>query len=250
MPELDELLANLESRDRTIIKKTLEQLGDLGNEKAVPNLLKMLHSNLDEDMLESILWTISRIGTSQTLIELLNDPNETIVIEVLDALGRREAREYVDAILPFLKHQNGEVRAIATWALGKIHAEKTYEKIINLLKTDGDPLVRANAAWAIGKFEKINSISTLEQIKDQESDECVLYNLNEAIEHLQEPKDPWTLGLKATIYECPQRETPCAQKLVQIETRSDDFIKIEIVQCDSCPIAKICQINLIRKINQ
>ncbi|NVM27890.1 MAG: HEAT repeat domain-containing protein [Candidatus Helarchaeota archaeon] len=250
MPELEELLSKLESEDKTVIKTTLEQLGDLGDEKAVPQLLKMLDRINDEDLLESILWTLSRIASTKTLIELLNHSNELIIVEVLDALGRREELESVDEIIPFLIHQNGEVRSIATWALGKISVKRTYDSLLNLLKTDEDPLVRANAAWAIGKFDNSDSIPFLTERLSEESDESVRYNLEEAIHRLEELKDPWQKGLKATIYECPKFDPKCLENSLQTETRSDNFIKIEIVVCESCSLSKICRVNLIRKINQ
>lgn len=250
MPDLDELLANLNSKDKKIVKTTLEQLGDLKDERAVPQLLQMLDTVDDEDLLESILWTLSRIASTLSLIELLNRPNEVVVIEVLDALGRREAQESVDAIVPFLKHQDEEIRGIATWALGKLHVKKTYELLLNLLKTDDDPLVRANAAWAIGKFDELGSIPLLTERLSEESDESVRYNLEEAIQRLEELKDPWQRGLKATIYQCPKWDPKCHKKILQTETRFDNFIKIEITVCENCQLAKICRVNLIRKINQ
>ncbi len=184
MPQLADLLANLQSKDVATIKKALDQLGDLGDARAIPPLLQILKNTTEEEIIESILWTLSRIAPPEILVKLLNS-NEKIIIEVLDALGRCPAPEAVDPIIPFLTHKNNEIRAMATWALGKIHANKTYNLLINLLKTDQDPSVRANAAWAIGKFEKPESIPVLSDLKTQEQDDQVLFNLEEALEHLR-----------------------------------------------------------------
>ena len=250
MPEFDELILNLDKKDEKLLKETLEQLGDLGDPRAVSHLLKMLDTVSEEEILESVLWTLSRIASYEILIDLLTHSNEKIVVEVLDALGRRQERGAVDEIIPFVKHQNAEYRAMATWALGKIQMEKTYDLLLNSLKTDKDSSVRANAAWALGKFGKLESIALLSQILEQEKDEVVRYNIEESINRLQELKDPRRDSLKATVYECPNHEINCIQKNTRIESQSDNFIRMEIVVCDNCPLAKICQIHLIRKINQ
>lgn len=247
MPELDELLSKLQSRDKDTIKAVLDELGDLGDKRAVPQLLKMLDAGSDADLFESILWTLSRIADTTTLVELLKKSNEIIVIELLDALGRRVASDAVNDIIPFTKHHNAEVRAIAAWALGKIHADQTYDLLVNLLKNDEDPLVRANAAWAIGKFQKIDTLPLLRNVKESEIDEAVLYNLDEAIELVQERKDLKSQGLKETVYECQNRNDHCSQKKTQTESILDNFIEVKVIMCDSCKIAKVCQVNLIRK---
>ena len=247
MADVDELISRLKSNDINTIKDALEQLGNLGDEKAVPHLIKLIDKATDEDLLESILWTLSQIATTQTLLDLLKHPKDKIVVEVLDALGRRVAEDAVDEIIPFTDHQNAEIRAIATWALGKIHANKTYDQLISLLDADENPLVRANAAWAIGKFERSDSIYVLNQIKKQETDESVLYNIDEAINQVQEARSSYQDGIKATVYECPKRGLECTTRATQTDSKADNIIKIEIVVCDTCPVARICHVDLTWK---
>ncbi|HUX99810.1 MAG TPA: HEAT repeat domain-containing protein [Candidatus Deferrimicrobium sp.] len=247
MSEFEGLISNLRTKDVKLFKTTLRQLGDLGDVKAVPYLLEMVDRVQEEDLLESILWTLSRLAPLETLITLLKHSNEKVVLEVIDALGRREMKKAVDNILPFLKHKNLEIRAMATWALGRIHEEKTYKIILDLLMTDDDPLVRANAAWAIGKYGKPESITLLKQFKESETDECVIYNVDEAIDSLEDLKDPWKKAIKVRIYECPKREPTCTEKQTQTENKSDQFIRIEFILCTTCPTAQICQIYLMKK---
>jgi HEAT repeat protein len=247
MPKLDVLLTNLKSKDKTIVKKALEELGALGDIQAVPALLELIDNIKDEDILESLLWNLARIAPTKTLMELLNHPSQLVVIEMIDALGRLAALESVDAITPFTEHPNAELRAIATWALGKMHVARTYQILTDLLRTDEDPLVRANAAWAIGKFEEFDSIALLKAVKDTEIDESVLYNLEEAIEHVQETQDPQHQGQKLTVYECASRENDCVNKKTFIEEKSDTNVTIVIKYCENCERAKICQVDLIRK---
>jgi hypothetical protein len=247
MSEFEGLIANLSTKDIKLFKTTLRRLGDLGDAKAVPYLLEMVDRVHEEDLLESILWTLSRIAPLETLITLLKHSSEKVVLEVLDALGRRELKKAVNDILPFLEHKNLEIRAMATWALGRIHEEKTYKILLNLLKTDENSLVRANAAWAIGKYGKPESITLLKQLKKSETDECVIYNVDEAIESLEDQKDPWKKAIKVRIYECPKREPICTEKPTQTENKSDQFIRIEFILCTSCPTAQICQIYLMKK---
>ena len=166
---------------------------------------------------------------------------------MLDALGRRVAHDAVDEIIPFTDHQNAEIRAIATWALGKLRVNKTYALLLNLLDTDEDPLVRANAAWAIGKFEKLQSIHILNLIKENERDESVLYNLDEAINQVQEARGSCQDGIKATVYECSKRGLECTTRATQTDSKADNIIIIEIVVCNTCPIARICHVDLTWK---
>ncbi|MHA1266822.1 MAG: HEAT repeat domain-containing protein [Candidatus Helarchaeota archaeon] len=247
MAEFKKLIQDLQNQDPTIIKRTLERLGELSERRAVPYLLQMLKSDFDEDLLETILWTLSQIATTKELTSLLTYPNEKVLIEVLDALGRRCAQESVEEILTFTKHTNAEIRAMAVWALGKIHVEKTYNVLLYLLKTDPDPLVRANAAWAIGKFDNIKAIPHLMTIRVQETDEAVIYNLEEALARLQEQKTQSAMDLNVIIYECPERRSECLQRELQTDVKSDQFIQVEIELVPACKIARICRIKLLKK---
>ena len=124
------------------------------------------------------------------------------------------------------------------------------EVIIHLLDSDEDPLVRANAAWAIGKFEKLQALYVLNHIKEKERDEAVLYNLNEAINHLEEARDIRQTGLKSQVYQCPKRSIECTTKTTRIESHTDNLIKLEITVCNNCPIAQICHVDLTWKMTQ
>ncbi|MHA1650070.1 MAG: HEAT repeat domain-containing protein [Candidatus Helarchaeota archaeon] len=246
MAKFEELNSILRKRDTKLLKSALEQLGDLGDVRAVPHLLALLDTEQDSDIIEAILWTLSRIAPSKTLIQLLRHHNEKIVIEALDALGRRQAKEAVDEIIPFLKHKNDEIRALATWALGKLCVDKTYDLFIDLLMHDEDPEVRAHAAWAIGKFERPDSISVLNRIKSQEPDEYVQYNLAEAIEHIESTRESQRKGVATTIYECPKYDPYCRTRERQTEILFDKFVRIEIIKCETCPFAQICRVNLTK----
>ena len=241
-------MAQLESEEGSRIKDAIARLGDLGDLRAVPYLLKRLDTVKDEELIEAILWTLSRIGSSEVLINLLRNSDKKIVLEALDALGRRMNSESIEAIIPFLTHPDSEIRALATWALGKIRADKTYDLLINLLKKDKEPAVRANAAWAIGKYEKIESHPLLARALEHETDETVRYNLEDAISRLQEVKERSQGGIKVTVYECPKKEAPCGEQEIKVELLSDQLITIEIKSCISCSNAKICQVNLIKKV--
>ncbi len=249
MPDFEDLVIKLDKANRDDLKEIIEALGDLGDRRAVPHLLKLLESVDEEELIESILWCLSRIADLKDLIQLLAHGNPKVVIEVLDALGRRQERNAIEHILPFVQHKNAEIRAMATWTLGKMNDVTLYNILLDLLKNDPDPEVRAHAAWGIGKYEKIDSISTLQEYLDQETDESVLYNLKEAIEKLENAKDPWGRGVSVTIYECSKHQTTCENQPVQIKLHFDDFIKIEIMTCEICSSAKICKVNLIRKLD-
>jgi HEAT repeat protein len=248
MSKFEELVAQLESEVDSKIRDAIARLGDLGDSRAVPYLLKKLETVKDEELIETILWTLSRIGSSEILIKLLQNSNKKIVLEALDALGRRMSRERVEAIIPFLKHPDSEIRALATWALGKIRADKTYDLLVTLLKKDKEPSVRANAAWAIGKYEKIEAHPVLKRALEQETDETVRYNLEDAISRLQEVRERSQEGIKVTVYECPKKEAHCSERDIKVEQLADQLIKIEIKSCSSCLSAKICQVNLIKKV--
>ena len=248
MAKFEELVANLESEDEDSVKESVAQLGDMGDSRAVPFLLKKLNTAKDEELVESILWTLSRIGSNGILIKLLGNPNKNIVLEALDALGRRMASESVDKVISFVKHPDSEIRAMGTWVLGKIHAEKAYDLLIDLLTTDEDASVRANAAWAIGKYEKAEAHSILDKALKEETDETVQYNLKEASSRLEELKEQSQVGIKLTVYECPNKEVDCTKKEIKTDLISDQFIKIEINSCERCPKAKICQVSLIKNI--
>ncbi|MHA1278196.1 MAG: HEAT repeat domain-containing protein [Candidatus Helarchaeota archaeon] len=245
-------MANLQSPNLEIVKDTLDQLGDLGDVRAVPHLLKILDTTKDEEIIEAVIWTLARLASSETLVTLLKHPNEKVILETLDALGRRQARETSDAIIPFLHQQNATIRAMATWALGKLVVEKAYGMFVDLLQHDNDSTVRAHAAWALGKFENPDSKRLLSMIKSRETDESVLYNLDEAInaiDNAQCDNSPSSKSSMITVYECPKRQPSCDEQITRTISESDIYLTISIILCDNCTQAKICRV-IMTKLDQ
>ncbi|MDD1776827.1 MAG: hypothetical protein LUQ65_01565 [Candidatus Helarchaeota archaeon] len=83
---------------------------------------------------------------------------------------------------------------------------------------------------------------------EHETDETVRYNLADAISRLQEVKERSQDGIKVTVYDCPKKEAQCGNQQIKVELLADQLIKIEIKSCISCSNAKICQVNLIKKV--
>ena len=75
--------------------------------------------------------------------------NETLLIRKARVLRAEDRREVDDALLAALRDPEGEVRAMAVQALGRI-GDAAYVDRVTAALEDDDPSVRASAAFALG----------------------------------------------------------------------------------------------------
>ncbi|MHA1268507.1 MAG: HEAT repeat domain-containing protein [Candidatus Helarchaeota archaeon] len=244
MKDFQTLIKNLKSSDKTQIKESLENLGELNDKRAVNYIIELLEQVKDDDIIDIAVWNLSRIADPKDLIKLLNFDNKLVILYTIEALGRMEAKEFADYIRKFLDHKDNEIRSMAIWSIGKIKDEKSYDLIINLLKNDNDPEIRSNAAWTLKKLDIFESIPILKSRFYKEQDEMVLYNINDAIESIQNSHNKNKVDITFNIYSCKYKSSTCQDIKKEIVKFSDTNITIRILISDNCKKAKICGIEI------
>ncbi|NHI94561.1 MAG: HEAT repeat domain-containing protein [Candidatus Lokiarchaeota archaeon] len=244
MKEIDtELIKNLKSKDKSTLLDAIEDLGDLEDKKCTPYLLNLLDDNLnDDEIIDSVIWSLNRCAEINDLLKLLEIKNDLVILNAIDAIGRRAEKIDSSKLLPFLKSEKSEIRAITTWTLGRICADETRQEIRDILDTDPDSEVRANAAWSLQKFGVKEDISFLEQIMSKEKDELVLYKLTDAIQAL-ETKTNISEGEEIT-YNCSNFTHLCNEISKNNINIKDNYIEIDIIEAKNCEVGSVCKIKI------
>ena len=95
------------------------------------------------------------------LLESLMDEDPHVRVFTINSIVDNSKRETaVDAIINSLLDDNGEVRARAAWALGKIQNKSAIESLIQSLNDD-DYNVRKNSLRSLGELVAIDSIQDI-----------------------------------------------------------------------------------------
>ncbi|MHA1895430.1 MAG: HEAT repeat domain-containing protein [Candidatus Helarchaeota archaeon] len=248
MKEIDKsLLKRLASNDKSEMLSAIEELGDLEDECSTPYLLKTLNDHLnDDEIIESTIWSLNRCTSVEKLSSLLTISNNQVIINVLDALGRRAEKIESSKLLPFMSDKNSEIRAMAIWTLGKVGARETRNEIKKILRDDEDVEVRANAAWALQKFGAREDLPFLKQRLKEEHDELVLYKISDTIQALELPTN--ILKDKTVVYNCKSFTHECMNILKKEINIKDKYVEIDILEAKNCTIARVCKIK-IKKIS-
>jgi len=89
-------------------------------------------------------------------------------------LGRLPSDFDGDIFLPFLNHENDEIRLLAIKNLGKLKDKKYLETAKNVWKNDEDSMVRREAVSTIGRMKCEEIIPTLIEILDDDDPKVVL----------------------------------------------------------------------------
>jgi HEAT repeat protein len=132
------LIKNLESSDIFVQAQTLMKLLDIECYEAVPYIIPLLKSS-NINVRSTSAYVLGELGDEddmnliKALINALNDPEEIVRSDVIEALGL-------------------------------LLVEEAVPKVCELLLNDPSALVRASAAEALGEIGNVNCINTLDLV--------------------------------------------------------------------------------------
>ncbi|MFX0099575.1 MAG: HEAT repeat domain-containing protein [Candidatus Hodarchaeota archaeon] len=143
---------------------------------SIDELITALQS--DESTVEEKINSIKSIGYSKNqraleyLVDLLDDTNPQVVSAVIWAIGKYKEKKILPKIVPKIKDDDDNVRAIAIKTLSKFTKNQdVLDEILKLLN-DGDPKIRIMVMDAVVNFEASsiieNIIERLEKDEDKE----------------------------------------------------------------------------------
>ncbi len=166
---INTLIKDLEDKERSVPFSAAYTLGEIGSEKAVDLLIKLLATNKDSDVRWCAAYALRNIRSEKTVEELIkllktskeNDVRGNAAI-TLGCIGDEKAIKPLISLLTTDK--DSYVRANAVYALGSIESKNVVGRLIKLLATDKDSDVRWCAAYALGKIGSKKAIDPLIQI--------------------------------------------------------------------------------------
>jgi hypothetical protein len=129
-----------------------ESLGEIGDPKAIPSLLKLLN---DEDIRENVRLSASgalaKIGQEEVakfVLTLLKSPKWYDREEAVELIGRLRIKGSLEMLLSALEERHVFVRRSAVRALGELKDPSAIPALRKLLK-DSEPDVRTEAEYAL-----------------------------------------------------------------------------------------------------
>jgi len=153
---VDLLVQNLDSIYNEVSLASIEALGEIGDDSAVPDLLDVLNIEdisfeyTDIDMKFQIIDAVKNIYLNNSrasydyLLSYLKRENDTIRESIAYILGEIGKEEFVGPLIDLLHVRNLEVKKNATIALGKLGVVDSIEHLINIVTNQ-------NSYWLIKK---------------------------------------------------------------------------------------------------
>ena len=96
------------------------------------------------------------------------------LIEVLENLGFLPEEFDVNVFLPFLKHQNDQVRFWAVKNMGKVATEDWLRKLYEVVQEDESSMVRREAVSSMGRLRSPRAITLLTRVLEDDDPKVVL----------------------------------------------------------------------------
>ncbi len=159
-PAVPDLIALLKDKDPDMQEYAAGILGNIGDERAVGPLLKMLDSSSPRRYIAA--WALGKIKSEKAigpLIKVLGEKNDALQKEATRALIAI-GPDSVPALIEALKSPVPDIRKYSVRALGIIADKRAEEPLIRLL-SDTDNDVAAAAALALGTAGSEASIKPL-----------------------------------------------------------------------------------------
>ncbi|MDX2044049.1 MAG: DNA methyltransferase [Acidobacteriota bacterium] len=96
------------------------------------------------------------------------------LVEVLENLGFLPDEFDVNVFLPFLKHQNDQVRFWAVKNMGKVATEDWLRKLYEVVQEDESSMVRREAVSSMGRLRSPRAITLLTRVLEDDDPKVVL----------------------------------------------------------------------------
>lgn len=161
--DIDHLVENLQSSDRQTRLLAVEELGRIGDGKAVDALLNLVITKAEDWRIKiravRLLGEIADPGVSEVLVRVFNDPflNEECPAMKWDtaiALGKdfNKGSRAVPFLIPVLNDKNFAIKFGTIKALGNIGDPQAIPFLKQIAKNDNDPYIKGEALSVLKKF--------------------------------------------------------------------------------------------------
>lgn len=190
------LLVVLHTRDLHTREAAAWALGELGDPRAVPDLLRHLHHEQSAEVRDAIAWALEMIGDARAIPDLIDvlahDSTSIVRDSCAEALGALGGKEAVPGLLEALDHPDAEVRQAAIWALGNLcSCDIRAIPALTRSLSDTDPGVCWVAAWGLREHPDVLRLR---------ASDATVKALIKSLEHAYFP--PWAPGIAISRLAC------------------------------------------------
>lgn len=182
--DMDRWIQDLQDPSPSVREAAAENLGDLGNTRAVGPLILALNDTAP-NVREYAALSLGRLGDTRAvgpLIQTLSARDSDDRTSAAQALGWLKDPRAVDPLILALKDGNSDVHWWAAYSLGKLNDTRAVGPLIKAL-SDTDSGVRGWAAGALGDLGDTRAIEPLSQVLKDE-DESVQSAAKDALTKL------------------------------------------------------------------
>lgn len=169
---IEGLLKKLNSRNPNLQILAINKLQELNAQEAVKHIIEVGLSSENDRVRDKSIEALEQLGNNESqivcfsLIKLLNDPEELIRSNTLDALAKLECISAIPVIQSLLHHESEWlVRVSAIEALVQLSEDDNLSifKDFELALNDSNEIVRGYAAWGIGLFGRKELLPQLQK---------------------------------------------------------------------------------------
>jgi HEAT repeat protein len=194
-----------ESNDYGIYNAIIEALADLGDDRAIPQLIEGLKYEdsgqfgpatlalfrfgeravlplteaLNNEVIQlryNTTYLLSQLGVRravQALTTALTDVDSRVRAGAAFALGFFNDSQAVEPLLSALEDADSDVRFWSAVSLVKLHYGPAVEYLVDVLRNDASVLQRASAAYSLGEFGDIRAVEPLIMSLKEEKDDAI-----------------------------------------------------------------------------
>ncbi|MBN1169968.1 HEAT repeat domain-containing protein [Candidatus Micrarchaeota archaeon] len=149
VPELIEAL-----KDADIRKHTAEALGEIGDKRAVPQLMQEIHGNPSE-VQKAVIEALGKIGDPQVVPVLIEEyKSGNARLEIVNALGRMGDKRATPVFTDALKSPDATMVIEAAFGLGTIADPKTTRPLLEALRNTENDNARNRITFTLSKIGK------------------------------------------------------------------------------------------------
>ena len=161
-------IKDLESEIPDIRSESAWLLGNSGDKRAVPALIKAL-GDKDSSVRWSAAKSLGKLGDKRAftpLIQIIKDPDKDVREDVVEALGGLGDERAVKPLIRVIKDRNEYkyIKGKAVESLGRIRKAEAFGSLLKVLK-DPSPELRISAVVTLGCIKEKKAIPDLEKLK-------------------------------------------------------------------------------------
>ena len=185
------LLKAIQSEDLEVRRNGSFALREIGDERTVLTLCKMLQEDEDAHVRMNVAMTLGIIKDEvaiESLKHAVKDPNPLVRCAIATALGAIADEECLEILSTMLEEDdNWRARRSAVMALMKIRNDKSLEKIIEALR-DEEPVVRSSAAIALGDLGVTEAVRDLSVCLSEDKEPSVRRDIIKSLHSIGGPE--------------------------------------------------------------